>query len=201
MRAIAPGLAILLAAAAPAAATTIPPLDLEPGQVGFAFGMIPWNGVASVNVAFDRGFAPGMSAGATMFHLVGQGTAPGKTLFAGRLAWMPAGWGGLVTSVGGGNSLWGEGVHEGFVHLGAAIRGGWGPLTFRMTLGPALVLMARTEPRYSSGPTYFDPTPGYGMGAVSIMPLVPNAEVALRVWAGHEIVVGGDALAGYRARF
>lgn len=194
------GLALALAAAAPAVATTIPPLDLAPGQTGFAVGTIPWNGVAAVDASFDRGFAPGLAAGATLFHLVGTGLKPGKTLIAGRVAWMPAGWGGLVTSLGGGNSPWGDDVLEGFLHLGGAIRAGLGPLTFRLTFGPAIVLMARTAP-YAGGIRYFDPTPSDGMASLAIIPLVPNAELAWRVWAGHELVVGGDALAGYRARF
>lgn len=201
MKAALLGATLALTLAAPAAATTIPPLDLAPGQTGFAFGTIPWNGLITVNAAFDRGFVPGVSAGATLFHMVGTGVLPGKTLVAGRVAWMPEGWGGLVASIGGGNSLWGADTLEGFVHVGGAIRAGFGPLTFRFTLGPALVVMARTAP-YTGGIRYWDPTPDMeGQGNLSIIPLIPNAELAYRVWAGHELVLGGDALAGYRARF
>lgn len=200
MRGALPGAIALLLVASPAAfASTIPPLDLAAGQNATALGFMPLGSGSIVTFAFDRAVAPGVTVGATLFRELPPAYAP-KTLFAARVAWMQADFGGLMLSAGGGTSVWGQDVVEGFIQGAGVLRAGLGPVTLRLTAGPALVLMARTAPR-TGGITWWDPTPRESFANLSIIPLVINAELALRVWAGHEITAGGYSAVGYRARF
>lgn len=199
MRAALAGAIALVAWAAPAQATTLPPLDLAPGQNAVAAGYGPWGGDHVFTFGFDRGLAPGFSVGAVLFRDQPV-VADGKTLFAVRGAWMQSDYAGLMLSAGGGNSIWSRGVVEGFVQAAGVLRAGLGPVTLRLSVGPALVGMLRTEPR-GGGMTYFDPTPQDGHATLAVIPLVLNGELAVRVWAGHELVAGGYSIVGYRARF
>lgn len=180
-------------------ASTIPPLDLAADKTAVSLGYAPSGADTAIDFSFDRALADRFTLGATLFHLNSPYRAP-KTMAAARLAWMPAGYAGMVFSAGGGQSPWGEDVLEGFFQVGGALRFGLGPITARLTLGPALLLMARFAPR-TGGIAYFDPTPAEGDGRIAIIPLVPNAEIGVRVWEGHELVLGGYTIAGWRGRF
>ena len=189
-----------LALAGPAAASTLAPLDLAPGQTAVGLGLFPTYGTAVMDFSFDRGIAPRLSVGAVLLRVQNFVGEP-KTMAAARLAWMPEDHAGMLVSLGGGSSVWGAGVAEGFLQVAGALRAAWGPLTLRLTAGPALIFMARLEPLQSSGPVYWDPTPGMGEGRLSIMPLSLNAELGWRLAENHELVLGGYSVFGYRARF
>lgn len=186
-------------AAGPAAASTIPPLDLQAGQTAVGFGVARPGLDLDVDFSFDRALGERQSLGLTVHHRMSDFRAP-KTMLAARLAWMPVDYAGVLWSAGGGHSPWGDDVLEGFAQVAGALKFGWGPASLRLTLGPALTFMARTAPR-QGGITWFDPTPSEGNGNLSVIPLVPNAELGVRVWAGHEIVLGGYTILGWRGRF
>lgn len=189
-----------LGAACPAEASTIPPLDLPAGHTAVAVGATG----PSATVSLDHAFAPGLVGGLGVF------TAPGSSqagLYgAGRLSWAPTatperGGFGLLLSAGGGMSPWSNNVTELFVQPAGTVAAVWGPVALRFTLGPALVFMVRTADR-TGGISYFDPTPSATDGkSISIIPLVPNAELGLRLHPHHEIVVGGLSFVSWRGRF
>jgi hypothetical protein len=197
-------LAIALAPSA-AGASTIPPLDLRPGEAAFGFGLTPLPILPMGDLSFDQAIDRERSLGAVL-HVMTPLLHPDvpKPVAAGRLAWMPGGGPlGMLFTVGAGSSPWAAGdVFETFVQAAAAARLTWGFATLRVTVGPALIFMVRTKDLTGAeGVLIQNLTPPNRGYSVSVAPLLPNAELGFRLGARHEIVLGGYTLLGYRGRF
>jgi hypothetical protein len=190
MRRILLAASLVLAAAAPAVASGLPPLDLAGGQVAVTVGL--------ADVGFDAAVGRltlGASAAALLLPPLDLGYG-----FVGRACWRLSGLPGRepcfgLAVVGGSGSLGsllggGTRAEVWFVQPGLAVA--W-PLGHGFTL------------RGMFGPLLFTGVAGRGAtldGGTGLLPLLPNMELAIPIGVTQELTIGGlPGLLGWRGRF
>lgn len=187
---LAVAIAAALATAAPAAASTLPPLDYRAGQTVVAIGF------PDLNV--DHALSDRLAAGLTVLYIPpiiewspARTQPDGTVIPASRPFWLAAGPRvtyrlageadgtalGVSTTAGILGPQWNWWVQPSLVGSLSL----WGVVRLRGSLGPVITSSFLANP--------------WGFG------LWPNAEMAIRVLPDHELTLGGNALVGWRGRF